>query len=901
MIKSYISKVFKKLKTYSSYWIIGILLLFIPLQLYFGSSSYLFSSPSSSIYLISNLRNLFNLQTSPIIFPNNYFKNDHQFATFIDNYKKDIKLHGEKAKYIYAKNINPMNNQKQMEYKPLEYSMFNNVKNIDLDLTRCEEIETNNQFEISESKAIENELTLILKNILKEIEDPNGDQYLKDLKQMILPELKLQLNLNIIEKFWYKVAISSIWLKNYGIYYSISRIMYSPTGIRNRPLFSLTYAQIFDENWNELKDYKLFIPVESIEDALKEVESDIYEDDDVNIKLEKREMEKEIVETEKEGETTPQSKEEVESEKHGEKPPAKDEVEVDKINENDLEKPESINPDTKVEPENLESENRDPKAPDSENHANLVDTNVQVNAEKQPLKQSNKPSDKPPSKPISKPGNLVDMNVQVSADKSSKQSNTQTNANAKSNKNPKTLKYKLKKLKTFQHKIIKFPHFVSIPFFKDLNNPDANYYGPEDPRLILVKNKLGYEEPIIIFNSYHLKPDLYDDDDDTRINQKFDYYRSMFLAWPWQIKPNSHKNEINIIELNLQDFKSLKVQKNWTPFISYHDRFSKDGVEGNGLGYDTHLYFIFRWANLEVLKCDFKFGNCKFDYRLDNKLSTYNQVGPLRGGTQLININEILDLPIEYPKEIWIGVARAHLDNCGCGETMYRPNLVIISRDLNSKKEEGNNEFQLTHVSSALTFNMFVFGWDIMIPEDSCGKLNILIPNGISVWSFETKEDLPKLEEISKKEILKEEEEISNKEVSKEETPTSNEIETRVHRILNNIKDDYLTITLTISDYENYRINIKGLLKNLKDLNIFEITDQKQNHNNNNNVVCAMESSTNYCENYGRNNKFKSSNKKLKLDFENMILDPLKLKYFKLTNKYGLRGVENYKKEEEEG
>ena len=40
----------------------------------------------------------------------------------------------------------------------------------------------------------------------------------------------------------------------------ISRIAYSPHGVKNQPVVSLTYGQLFDRNWNEVKNINLLVP-----------------------------------------------------------------------------------------------------------------------------------------------------------------------------------------------------------------------------------------------------------------------------------------------------------------------------------------------------------------------------------------------------------------------------------------------------------------------------------------------------------------------------------------------------------------------------------------------------------------------------------------------------------------
>ena len=71
----------------------------------------------------------------------------------------------------------------------------------------------------------------------------------------------------------------------------------------------------------------------------------------------------------------------------------------------------------------------------------------------------------------------------------------------------------------------------------------GRFYGVEDPRITLVRNKLGYDEPIIVYNSiigkslyitHHRKITDAKSDNDGESNIHFKAYRSIFMAWLWQ-------------------------------------------------------------------------------------------------------------------------------------------------------------------------------------------------------------------------------------------------------------------------------------------------------------------------------------------------------------------------------
>lgn len=552
---------------------------------------------------------------------------------------------------------------KASHFEPYDIDLFHSSSNIKLDLQKCEtKLREKILVAVDKPKGINVSLRTILTQLLKDLEH---NSYFQELSPFFIEELALQIKYNVVEHYWYRLAGSSVYLEDYGVHFMISRVLYSPKGARNQPIISLTYAQLFDENWNELTNTKLVVPT----------------------------------------------------------------------NENDF-------------------------------------------------------------------------------------------------------------------TVMKFPSFLPIPFWFDVDNTEGKFYGPEDPRILLVRNPKGYEEPLVIFNAYHRKMTHFDDDADDHLVLKPSYYRSMFMCWPWQtqvgkentdgLAAEEFKNSVysRVVELQIKNVERRSKQKNWTPFVSNADR----AVHGH----DTHVNFIYRWANLEVLKCDMSTGECGFTYRLNNRLSTSARVGPLRGGTQLININGLIETHthaetksiIPPNREIWLGFARAHLDKCGCGNVMYRPNLVILVKDVVGDKQM----FRLSHVSSSISFDIPMIGWNLNNPKDLCHGTNVLIPNGISSWVMSL--------------------------VGEENGQFT--------------ADDDLTLSLSISDFTVHKINVKGLLnlifamdhdslffkpgeadKSSPDLKRLLLPNPKIVNDphkvnsqwlvgfNNDNVACAMFGSSEYCAAYG--------------------------------------------------
>lgn len=371
-----------------------------------------------------------------------------------------------------------------------------------------------------------------------------------------------------------------------------------------------------------------------------------------------------------------------------------------------------------------------------------------------------------------------------------------------------------------------YPTIIPVPFFHDYGDSKLKYLGPEDPRMILVKNKKGYDEPLIVYNKNHVKSAKVDDDEDDVLVSQMTQYRSMWISWPWQFQKGKHnvdgqrnpKFDENLynraVELNIRGASRQSEQKNWTPFVSYSDRVTH--------GYDKTLMFVYRWSSLQILQCDLEGdpGLCAFAHRANKKLAITSGVGPLRGGTPLISLNELISVQtnlkaeevIKPGREIWVGFARAHLEDCGCGHSFYRPNVVVLVRDTG-----GEQSFVLSHVSSSLSLNLEMLPWDRWKPNELCKGTNALIPNGISSWT---------VSKIKRKNDVWE------------------------------FKDE-LTLAISMADHTVDVVAVRGLLSALAqlrdDLLIQESPVRKlmMHADANDNLVCAMNHSKGFCKAYG--------------------------------------------------
>lgn len=610
----------------------------------------------------------FNQIPSHVIFPKD-FNPSHDKSLFLEN-----------SQTIHI-GYNSDNSQlSSTPFHNYEFSMFDSRKFIDMDLEQCSILESTSQ--ISINKPIDMKVSLV-EIMMKLLYDMRNNEYLKELQPFIIPELLIQLKLDLVDKFWYRFSGSAIWLKQYQVFFMISRVIYSPKGIKNQPVLSLTYAQIYDKNWHEIHG-KLIVPSNN----LKNNQGILFRD-------------------------------------------------------------------------------------------------------------------------------------------------------------------------------LTFPCFLPIPFWHDYDQILGKYYGPEDPRLIMV-NSHGYEEPLIIFNSYNRKFVDADDDEDIGLGKEIKFYRSMYMCYPWRFQrgksnvegissPEFDNHLYNeIIEFKIKNFETVfSSQKNWSPFVSSSD--------------NSKLKFVYRWTNLDIISCDLFTGDCVFEYKMNKTISPTNKIGPLRGGTQLVNVNEILpDKSILLPnREIFVGFPRTHLDKCGCGKTMYRPNLIILVKDT----IDDEIFYKVSHISPSLSFDIPIAGWSD--PEDLCYDLNILIPYSISKW------------EVSKL--------IKNKNKQWE-------------------SKDELILTVTTSDETIFKLNIRGLLQamiGLPDNSLFQLpysnpqlpSQQKDNNNlpdlgfNNDNLICALKGSDDFCFNYGEKFYEKHPNMKKNREKNKKNKDNTLAKYIKNINEYLYRAV----------
>lgn len=629
------------------------------------------------VELLDNLKG-----SRPLIVPSYFPKKD--IDTFLNNLLKDTPSHKEDYKIfsLHRPKIFPEKTELVNDYSSVFHSfeeekthIYDSLANIFRKTDECRKLESDLKFTVSNQFDLTTPMADIVEGIVESMEQ--GNVYNQVLaEKYFLNEVRLQLKHGVADRYWFRLAGSSVWLKEYGVHFMVSRLIYSERRQKNHPKFSVAYAQLYTDDWVEVKS-SLLVPT--------------------NLG-------------------------------HGSNPEA----------------------------------------------------------------------------------------IEVDGD---------------------------------AYTVMKFPMILPVPFRLD---GGKDYQGPEDPRMLLVQNEKGYEEPLIVFNQEHSKKEI--ETVDGKEEEKMKSVRNMWMSWPWQFQvgkfnvDDENKSEYDKMIFNrateiMKKGNRKKGSKNWTPMVSETLRQHE--------GYDKYILFTTRFPKIEVYRCVLgDESNCEHQTIDDNELSPYG-VGELRGGTAMINMNRLLRQQTNFPverlikkgREIWIGFARAHFSDCGCGNGFYRPNLVIITLDLVTGEDNKVRQvLSLSHVSGFMDLYINILPWDDKLPDQMCNDHNVVIPNGIDYW---------KVDRISKN-------------YDREEW----------------VVDDMVTLTFSVTDKTVSVIKIRGLLESIVnisphspfrkfegDLEMPSFDDDAEDEEempprslefgaSDDAIFCAMEDSYRFCRVYGEKHPF---------------------------------------------
>ena len=301
---------------------------------------------------------------------------------------------------------------------------------------------------------------------------------------------------------------------------------------------------------------------------------------------------------------------------------------------------------------------------------------------------------------------------------------------------------------------IKYPTVINIPF---VLRPEWN--GPEDPHVILREDKDG-DEPIIIFNM------------NTHKGIK------VHAVMP-------HRKIDPVVMFDIEDTELKVFEKNWSPF------FFPSRIQSNNQ-YPGYIYFIYDYNPLQIIHCSLLTGKCKMVFHAETAGIDNNNgySGILRGGTQYVPLPNIL--PELENMNIWVGFAKGHVEDCGCGARFYRPTLTVLV--------ETNGVYHLELVVPNIDFDKLVMGWNLK--DTSCNWYNILSPSSISNW------------------------------VVVDQDPITNQFE------------DYMTVTFSEADAISGRVTIRGLLNYI--LQVYHKMDIRETLPVNEETALAIQR-TSYC------------------------------------------------------
>lgn len=422
---------------------------------------------------------------------------------------------------------------------------------------------------------------------------------------------------------------------------------------------------------------------------------------------------------------------------------------------------------------------------------------------------------------------------------------------------------------------IKFPKIIEID---NLVINTEKPKGPEDPRIILKESNKDITDydPIIIFNMLDGTSTSKEDDE---LN------RSIFYISPLQKPKDSSYTPIKFYS---NDLKFNKIEKNWTPFF---DNLSNSN--SNNL-----IHFIYNSNPLVILDCNLQNGECTEGFKDDSKSSITDSIEEqfqLRGGTQLISISKsilisylklindnnklikdknILNLK-NLPKDfqIWVGFLKSHINNCGCGSNIYRPNLILLMKS--------NNIYNYQLISDSLDFGIDVLSWNLESTNCEEGLSNILTPNSIAFWQhsldfnfnfnfneyeIDSIKNKIKLESSSNKDknylnilnsklknLVEKNRIIDKNLLSKDSSAISNKNSNPL------IFNDLMGLSITQADSTNDMILINGLLRyilnsvHFSDLIMSNDVDAKDmNLRNSKLSACMIVDSVEYCSRYAK-------------------------------------------------
>lgn len=129
------------------------------------------------------------------------------------------------------------------EYEPLNITGFaNDGQPGD---RSCYELRRNSELRVQKSWFLEDDLV----HIAQLMNNHPMIDYSKQDQTLTFEEM--------VSQTWTRLCGSSVWLEKHQIFLTVTRVIFYDEGIRQWPVISFLRGQVYDSNWNELKDHTL--------------------------------------------------------------------------------------------------------------------------------------------------------------------------------------------------------------------------------------------------------------------------------------------------------------------------------------------------------------------------------------------------------------------------------------------------------------------------------------------------------------------------------------------------------------------------------------------------------------------------------------------------------------------
>lgn len=109
----------------------------------------------------------------------------------------------------------------------------------------CEELKHHGVVRVQQCKYLDDDLVQVAQTLLHHpIIDYSGQNQSLTFEEMVA-------------KTWARLSGSSVWLEKYQAFLSVTRVIFYDKGVKHWPVISFLTGQLYDADWNELKNYTI--------------------------------------------------------------------------------------------------------------------------------------------------------------------------------------------------------------------------------------------------------------------------------------------------------------------------------------------------------------------------------------------------------------------------------------------------------------------------------------------------------------------------------------------------------------------------------------------------------------------------------------------------------------------